>query len=569
MINDLVTNINESLASGSVGGYISLGFLALIAISAVLGLFLGMARGFSKSGIRLATILLSAVCAFLIAGSLSNALFKFMEAKTPEQIVSSLYPGYESLSENVRGMISSFDVETLENIIALVFCLVTVPIVFIILFFIFEGLTMLLYLLFSGLMGLTSFGKSTASTIGGGVVGMIQGIFIALIIIFPIAEMSIVADQVRDDLTADSVSEEVAGKIDSFYEKNIDLIVENPMVKGIHKLGGGALYNSLTSAKIQDVDYNMTEQAETIAKLSAHIASLKGFNHKAPTEENKATIDAIIADIDNSPYLAEILTGTMSTLGSIVDAGFYEIKLGELFNDVVHSTVVVFKTSTPETLHNDMTTVRDVYYILADKDLINVITSGDTELIARELSKSTPDEPSAISQIIALLDANDHTRPVVSTLTKISLSVMAESTGMSSEEMEELYNNVHTGVTDILSIEFKYDPEQYETEEEYKEAYTEQVSNELEKTLNDNGITGVDEKTLNEMATIIADKNIERQASGDTEITDQDVNDAILSYYEAYAKQNGLTGDISQDFPEGIPGVNDGTGTEGGENTEE
>ena len=136
---------------------------------------------------------------------------------------------------------------------------------------------------------------------------------------------------------------------------------------------------------------------------------------------------------------------------------------------------------------------------------------------------------------------------------------------MSTEEIEELYTNVHSGVSNILSIEFAYDPEQYETEEEYKEVYTEQISTELEQTLTNNGITGVDEETLNEMATIIADKNIERQAAGDTEITDQDVNDAILSYYEAYAQKHGLSGDISQDFPDGIPG----TGTEGGEGSEE
>ncbi len=565
MIQKLVDYINNTLALGTIGAYVSLGFLALVALLAFIGLLFGLTRGFSKSAIRLITIGASAVGAFMLAGSLSGWLFGFIESKTPEQLVSSFYPGYESLSEDVRGMISSIDVASLEIIIALVLCIVLVPLAFILFFLLFKAISMLVYWLLSGLMAITSFGKSPISTLCGGIVGMVQGAFIALVIIFPLAELSLVAGEVRDDLTAESVSDGVADKIEAFYEDNLDPVINNPLVKYMHKYGGGGLYNSLTTTKIQGVTYSMTEQAESMAKLVAHCSSLKGFNYKSPTAEDKAILDAIITDIDNCPYLAELVTGVMRTLGTIVDNGHYDIKVADLLNDVVHTTVIVFKTSTPETLHNDLVTIKDVYYIIADNDLFNVFSSGDTELIARELSKSNPGEKSVVNQIIAILDANPHTRPVVSTLTKISLSVMSQNSGMSTEEIEELYTNVHSGVSNILSIEFAYDPEQYETEEEYKEVYTEQISTELEQTLTNNGITGVDEETLNEMATIIADKNIERQAAGDTEITDQDVNDAILSYYEAYAQKHGLSGDISQDFPEGIPG----TGTEGGEGSEE
>lgn len=567
MINDLINNITASIESGTIGGYVSLGVVALVAVLGIIGLLLGMLRGFGKSGIRLLTVVASAVGAFMLSGSISNWLFGFIEARTPEQVIMSFYPDYNSLGENIRGIINSIDVATLENILALVLCIVILPIVFVVLFLIFNAIAMLFYWLFSGLMALTSFGRSPASTIGGALIGMVQGVFIALVILFPMAELSVVATDIKDELTAESVSEEMTENINSFYEANLDLVITNPVFKGIHKLGGGGLYNSLTTTTIHGVSYSMTEQAEDIAKLTAHIFSLKGMDYKAPTAENKATIDAIISDIDNSPYIAEMLTGTMRTLGTVVDAGFFSVNLGELVNDVVHTTVVVFKTSTPETLHNDLVTIKEVYYVLADYDLLNILTSGDSDAIAKALSSSKPGESSPVNKIIALLDANDHTRPIVSTITKISLSVMAQSTGMAAEEMEELYNNVQTGVTNILSIEFAYNPDEYETIEEYKEVYTEQISTELEQTLSDNGITGVDQETIDEMASIITEKNIERQENGQTEITDQDINDAILSYYEAYAQKHGLSGDISQDFPGGIPGMDDNT--EGDENTEE
>ena len=397
---------------------------------------------------------------------------------------------------------------------------------------------------------------------------MLQGAFIALVLLFPLAETTAVAGNVRDELTAESVSVELSDTVDAVYEEHLNLLIDNPVFKGIHKLGGKALYDSLSTYEINGVEYVMTEQTENMARLVAHVSSLKGFDFKAPTAENKATIDAILQDIDDTPYVADIIAGTLRTLGNIIDNGYYDLELGELLNDIVNTTIVILKDSTSATLHNDLVTIRDVYYILVDNDVLTTLTGGDTEAIAKILSSSLSGE-SIINQVIGVLDSNPHTRPIISTLTKISLSVMAESTGMSAEEMEELYNNVHEGVTNILSIEFKYDPELYESEEEYKEVYTEQVSTELEQTLANNGIEGIDKETIDEMASIIAEKNIERQAEGKTEITDQEINDAILTYYEAYAKQNGLSGDISQDFPGGIPGLDNITGgndnNEGGE----
>ncbi len=560
-IQDFIEYINTCIASTSIGAYVSLGCLALIALLALSGLLFGLIRGFSKSTIRFITIAGSAVGAFMIAASVSNWLFTYIEARTLEQLITSIYPDYQTLGEDIRGIVSSIDLPTLEHLIAFVLCIM-LPIAFIVMFILFNAVTMLVYWLFSGLMAITSYGKSNLSTIAGGLVGMVQGVFIALVIIFPVAELSVVADHVRSDLTTDTVSAGITEKVDTIYDEHLDIVIKNPVFKAIHKYGGGGLYNSLTTVKINGVDYVMVEQTENMAQLFSHVSSLIGFDFKAPNAEDKAVIDAIISDIDDTPYVAEIIAGALRTFGTVIDNSYYKIDAGELMTDIVRTTLAIFKDSTTDTLHNDLVTVKEVYYILADNNLFSILTNGDTEEIAKTLSESKNGKPSIINQVTTILDANPHTRPVVASLTKISLSVMAESTGMATEEMEELYNNVHSGVTDILKIEFTADPETM-TEQEYEEAkteYTNQISDQLKDTLTENNIEGITQETIDEMAAIIAEQNIERQKEGNTEITDANVNDAILSYYEAYAKQNGLSGDISQDFPDGIPGVD----TEGG-----
>ena len=135
-------------------------------------------------------------------------------------------------------------------------------------------------------------------------------------------------------------------------------------------------------------------------------------------------------------------------------------------------------------------------------------------------------------------------KPLVTMLTKLSLSIMMNDVGV--EKGNEVYDTVKEGVTGVISI----DKTQYETEEEYVDA----VSDSLDKTLNDHDIDLAPE-IVDSMAKYVADNYSDLE-----EITDDEINDTILSYYEAY--YNYVNGGGENPFP-GILPDKDGEGDGG------
>ena len=77
---EYINYIEASLAKGSIGAYISVALYAVVALFALSGLLFGFKRGFSKSVIRLFTVLLSAVGAVVAVVGISNAIVNLVNA---------------------------------------------------------------------------------------------------------------------------------------------------------------------------------------------------------------------------------------------------------------------------------------------------------------------------------------------------------------------------------------------------------------------------------------------------------------------------------------------------------
>ena len=122
---------------------------------------------------------------------------------------------------------------------------------------------------------------------------------------------------------------------------------------------------------------------------------------------------------------------------------------------------------------------------------------------------------------------------------------MYDSVG-SDIDTEVLYEEVKDDITNVLS----HNKSDFETEEEYKEA----VSNDLDKALEENNLK-IDDKTKESMVDYIA----ENYGDHEGEITDKEINDALLSYYKSYAES--LEKGEGSTTPEGT--VPEGTEPEG------
>jgi hypothetical protein len=124
-------------------------------------------------------------------------------------------------------------------------------------------------------------------------------------------------------------------------------------------------------------------------------------------------------------------------------------------------------------------------------------------------------------------------KPLITMLTKLSLSVMMDDVGI--EKGEEVYESISYGITTVLDIK----KDDYATEEEYHAA----VSSQLNETLLDHNINLASD-IVDNMAQNIVDKY-----SGVEEVTDDIVNDIIISYYDSYVAYT--EGNSTNTAPEG------------------
>ena len=162
----------------------------------------------------------------------------------------------------------------------------------------------------------------------------------------------------------------------------------------------------------------------------------------------------------------------------------------------------------------------DIYLIMCDRDLIEAYVSGDADRIRDVLTNKDENGVSAVDAILDRLNEYDRAKPIVTSFTKLSISTVMGSMQF-DETTEELYQNVKEDITTVLN----HNKSDFETEEEYKQA----VTDDLNKAFEENNIV-VEEEVKQGMVDYIA----ENFGDHEGEITEDDINEAILSYYKAY-----------------------------------
>ena len=252
--------------------------------------------------------------------------------------------------------------------------------------------------------------------------------------------------------------------------------------------------------------------------IVADALPLSGADPLAPDESAKEAMSNIVSDVGENKFTASIISGILRGVGTAVDKEALLVPADEPYKSLITDSLLIFKDSTSENVYQDMSTILEVYFILSDTG--SLVAFGEPENSESANCLITPREGgTAIDQIVAVLNENERTRPIVSTLTKISVGIMCESFGL-DQDATELYSNVKDGINDVVSVN-KGD---YETEEEYKDA----VSDKLDEKLRENNIQ-LEEQIVDDMSQYIVDNY-----SDVDEVTDEVVNDVILSYYDAY-----------------------------------
>ena len=565
--------------TASVGEYISVGIFAF-AIIAILGnTVYGLFRGFGKTSIRLLTVLLAGVSAYILMLVAFRSIDTWFAGKTAEDILAMAVKDYESvISPDILEIVRTIDVPTTERILMIVTVVVIAPIAFIVIFYTLKLLLLIVYKVLVSIFRMSSKDKSTASTVGGALMGLLLGVVVTFIVLLPISSVAGLADDIKPSLTSDDKPEASVEIVEGIYDDYINVPANNFLLKVIRRCGGDILFAEIATVSVGGEEVDMRTEAGAVADVCVDAIPLfKDFRWDDLTEEHKAALSAILEDLGEDDYSAEIVSGALRTVSNAFSANAIPIEIEEPFNSFAKDFVNVFSTSNKENVEGDLRTFLDIYFILSDSGVLTTFLppeqGGSADSVSVEdLLMADDGNGTVISKVIFKLNLNERTRPLVTSLTKFSLQLIAQSVGneiANGADITEVYEDVKTGLNDVLADVNN----EALSDTEKKEA----VKTTINDTLVESGVITeedvIDEKVLDSIADYAVEnfKDLkDEEGNPITELTDEQINNAILSYYEAFAKTGeipdlgGITGGGAGTEGSGTEGSGtEGSGTEG------
>lgn len=492
----------SSLTPDSIATAITAILFASVFICAIVG----FSRGFMRQTVRAITVIVSAIIACVGTTTLYSKAAAFCEGKTVGEVIDSL--GIEvPMAEGYKELVSAVNIDSVEGGIAILFALILLPILFTLGFLIISGLSIIVHKILCAILGFKRSKNNPLTRVLGMALGALQGAVIAAIILFPITNAAAIFSN-----TADTNGEEL-GEIGAY----VDAVNGHFASSLTMKLGGEAVAKSFAITEIDGQEYDAREEAKLFLDVYSDIKELDGYNYTAPTEDDKLVINGIEDKLFSDACVKDTVSGLLRELALAIDEGRLIINLEDPYKDMLHSAIMIFKDSSSENIEPDMQTILNVYFILADNGVLDAFSVNDEEV--RNVLLKDEGEGTVISRVIDELSRNERTKPITTMLAKLTLSIMSESFDV-SVDVGETYDTVVDCLTDISQI----DPTLPEEE------YTEAVADLITDTLATEGIDiELDESIINDMAKFVYDEY------RGVEITEDEINDILLSYFEAYA----------------------------------
>ncbi len=530
--------------TAGIGTYIALGIFAVFVIFAISGLLFGLKRGFAKTLLRLITIAVSALASFALIIWVFDFVDGWFAGKTMTEAIVSVWPDYTSVAdEGVQKLVSSFDVATAERLLMLVASLVVAPVIFVGVFYLLKALTMIVYAIFAGILGFVKKEKNIISTLLGGALGLVQGVLIAAVAMLPTAGLLGLVADLREPLTSADKPEETVAIVEEFYETYLDDAVNSNTVKILRTCGGDFVFEKMSRINVRGTEVDMRIEAKSLAETVIDGMPLANeFDWKHPAPAHKEALRAILSDVNADPYNASIVAGLLRGISTAVCTEAFPIELDQPFRGFALQFMAIFATSDETNIASDLGTFLEIYFVLADADVLLAFDSANESSLDPTdlLIKKDEDGNTVITNVINLLNDNERTRPIVTSLTKFSLQLMIDSFPVVEElpegvDIEVVYEDVKAGVNELLAT-----VNSDATPEEKKE----EVAASLDTTLKENNIA-LDEEIVDSIA-----EHVVENFEGVEELTDEDINKALLQFYDAYA--NSLATGEPPEIPDDI-----------------
>ena len=514
--------------------------LCFFLVTIIIRMFLGMRRGFWRQIVCTITTILSMIISVIVASSLSEGIIGGYDTPAIEDLIEKVEGVVPGIGEFLRKLLLTIDPDVFESIFLLPATLILIPIMATVIFLLLNALFKIVRLIVIKVMGLKK-ANNNGERLGGALLAAVEAIIWVMMIALPINGIIGLVDRAYDEAVRSGYTEDNE-ELERIHDEYLSAFTDNPAFTFINSVGGNAISNSIATVEINDSKVNIRDEVVDITVVIMSEATVLNDSDIAGlTAEEKEAIDNIIDAVCNSPYLTHVVAGAFRSAGSILNLDIIYYEEGSDFAEIIDSIIIYFESITDETLRSDLCTMKELVYAVSDSGAIYTLREGQSDLwtVLQDQRKNGDD---TITRLIDILQSNERTSGLVKTFTEVLISSLASEIKMPDGSVVTVtYDDLKDSMSEVLNV--KQQPGQSHDE------YMENLSDTLNETFTEHGIT-LEKEIVDSIA-----EYIDTEYSGNEEFTDEEFNDVLLHYYDAYLEYLD-TGNIPDDLPDNIPDFN-------------
>lgn len=405
-------------------------------------LLFAFGRGFTKTLIRLATVVLSAALSFFIAPAVAGKIGpKVMEALRNLPEAASFLSYFEEHAEAADAMT--------------LFCrMLVAPALFLALYLIFKLVTLVVYAILSALFGKIG-GKHRLLALLPGALCAVIGVSVFLV---PVMGYLTVSDRVMtisERLAAETKGAGVeaastggeagstgGGEAPAFdaakaREKYLSPMLHAPVVSGLYEKAGAKLFIRLSGGKIGGEQTDLLREIGVLSDILSDFSVLRNKQMTAYGETEAAAVSATVTHLSASPMLKTTLAGFLSGAAKNWQAGeaflgMQKPSMGANGDIVLSGFLTVFETTDSEKLPGDLTSFSNIFNLMVKYQVFERLgeDSGEGNFLL-ELEAS-----GFLSELKKELDANPRMQPVKDAIYKAATRALIEQLGVNENFKE-------------------------------------------------------------------------------------------------------------------------------------
>ena len=410
--------------------------LCACAFILVFNLFMALVRGVRKSLLRLGTVVVAAVAAFLlapaIAGKCGTEVTLWLQATVGAN--TDFAPLFE-------GAASAGDA------IALFVKMLLAPAVFLVLYIVLKGILILVYWILANATR-PPHRDTVKNRFAALPLGLVIGLIGVLVLICPLFGYLDLASEAIAAADKGATGESVA-ELTAYRQDLIEPAKGTPVISALYNTVGVHVFEGLSGGEWQESEVHLRTELTVLADIVGNLRVLGGKQPEQYGEAECAAIDAVARDVGSSHVLSVLCAGVLNTasnhwLSGTTFIGVPKPDMGSGGNELLHAFLEVFSTSREENLGQDLDFFSDVFALLVKYQIFEDIRTADDAALAELITNGD-----FLKDARALLATHPRMEPVGTALVDVGMRSALRAMGL-PENIKQVHGELLSDMTTAL-----------------------------------------------------------------------------------------------------------------------